>query len=52
MVQESGYAGTLADHVQAEGLTLYREAVDQLGIDYSIGQAPNPHEFSVEKTSP
>ncbi|MFC1765466.1 nitrite/sulfite reductase [Planctomycetota bacterium] len=46
-VQETGYAGTLADHVQSEGIGLYRDAVATLGIDYTLGQAPNPQEFSV-----
>jgi sulfite reductase beta subunit-like hemoprotein len=51
LVMETGYTGTLADHVQTEGIGLYKEAVDRLGIDYSIGQAPNPHEYSAEQTS-
>ncbi len=47
LVQETGFGGTLADHVQAEGIGRYTEAVAALGIDYTLGQAPNPQEFSV-----
>jgi sulfite reductase beta subunit-like hemoprotein len=49
-VQETGFTGTLADHVQKQGIGLYQEAVATLNIDYSLGQAPNPQEFSVGDT--
>lgn len=47
-VQDTHFTGTLADHVHTEGIGLYTTAVAKLGIDYTVGQAPNPQEFSAD----